>query len=246
MPEAVIVATARTPIGKAFKGALNATHGAEMGAHVIRAAMERAKLAPDEIEDVLLGTAVPMGATGGNIARQSALRAGLPAKVAGISLDRKCASGLQTIAFAAQRIIAGEEGIYIAGGLDSCSLTRQFQMKPLPYAEDPWLLAHKPELYWPMIKTADVVAARYGISREAQDAYALESQRRTAAAQLAGRVSAEIAPITAVKQLFDKAGNVTGEEKVTLSMDEGQSPRDDARRAGGTQAGERRRLHHRR
>ncbi|MFO1186202.1 MAG: acetyl-CoA C-acyltransferase [Alphaproteobacteria bacterium] len=224
MTEAVIVATARTPIGRAFKGALNATHGAAMGAHVVRAAMERAKLQAADIADVMLGTAVPMGATGGNLARLAALRAGLPADIAGVTLDRKCASGLQTIAFAAQRIIAGEEGIYVAGGLDSCSLTRQFQAKPLPFAEDPWLLKHKPEVYWPMIKTADNVAVRYKISREAQDEYALESQRRTAAAQQAGRVKAEIAPITAMKQLTDKQGNVTGEEEVTLSQDEGNRP----------------------
>jgi len=222
MPEAVIVATARTPIGKAFKGALNDTHGATLGAHVIKAALARARLEPGEIDDVLLGTAVPRGATGSNIARQAALAAGLPAQVPGVTLDRKCASGLQTIAFAAQRIIAGEEGIYVAGGLDSCSLTRNLKLDPR--AEDAWILEHKPALYWPMIRTADTVARRYGISREAQDAYSLESQRRTAAAQAAGRIDAELAPITTRKQLIDKTGKVIGEEAVTLSKDEGNRP----------------------
>jgi acetyl-CoA C-acetyltransferase len=222
MTEAVIVATARTPIGKAFRGALNNTHGATMGGHVIRAAMTRAKLEPGEIDDVLLGTAVPEGATGSNIARQAAIAAGLPASVPGATVDRKCASGLQTIAFAAQRILAGEEGIYIAGGLDCVSLTRNH--RATHRAEDAWILANKPALYWPMIKTADTVARRYGIGREAQDEYSLESQRRTAAAQQAGRIAAELAPITTMKQLMDKAGNVTGEEEVTLSKDEGNRP----------------------
>jgi acetyl-CoA C-acetyltransferase len=222
MTEAVIVATARTPIGKAFRGALNNTHGATMGAHVIRAALERARIEPGEVDDVLLGTAVPEGATGSNIARQAAIAAGLPVTVPGVTVDRKCASGLQTIAFAAQRIIAGEEGIYVAGGLDCVSLTRNH--RATHRAEDQWILDHKPALYWPMIRTADTVARRYGISRETQDAYALESQRRIAAAQQAGRLAHEIVAITARKLLTDKAGKVTGEEEVTLRQDEGNRP----------------------
>jgi acetyl-CoA C-acetyltransferase len=222
MTEAVIVATARTPIGKAFRGALNNVHGAVLGAHVIRAAIARANVAPAEIEDVLIGCAAPEGATGNNIARQAALAAGLPACVPGFTLDRKCSSGLQTIALAAQRILAGEEGIYIAGGLESVSLVQPHMN--LVRRQEPNVAEISPALYWPMIRTADNIAARYKISRARQDEYALESQLRTAAAQHDGRFDAEIIPITAIRTLTDKAGNRTGEETVTFAVDEGNRP----------------------
>lgn len=222
MKEAAIVATARTPIGKAFRGALNNVHGATLSAHVIRAAVERARLDPAEVSDVLLGAARIEGAVGNNIARQAALRAGLPDTVPGVSLDRKCSSGLQTIAMAAQRIRSGEGGIMIAGGLDSVSLVEPHR-NVFRY-EDEWLATERPEIYMPMIDTADIVARRYGISREAQDEYAVESQRRTAAAVEAGRLDAEIVPITATKNVVDKLGQVIGQEEVTLTRDEGNRP----------------------
>lgn len=222
MKEAAIVATARTPIGKAFRGALNNVHGATLAAHVIKAAVERARLDPAEVSDVLLGAARIEGAVGNNVARQAAIRAGLPDSVPGVSLDRKCSSGLQTIAMAAQRIRAGEGGIMIAGGLDSVSLVEPH--RNVFRFEDEWLAAERPDVYLPMIDTADIVARRYGITREAQDAYAVESQRRTAAAQEAGRLSEEIVPITAVKNVVDKSGQIIGQEEVTLTRDEGNRP----------------------
>ena len=222
MSHAVIVSTARTPIGKAFRGALNNVHGAALGGHAITAAVARADLDPAEIEDVLIGCATPEGATGSNIARQAACVAGLPVSVPGFTLDRKCSSGLQTIALAAQRILAGEGRIFVAGGLESVSLTQphanQFR------AREDWIVEHKPELYWSMIETADNVAKRYGVPRQAQDDYALISQQRTAAAQAAGRFDDEIVPISATKLLTDKAGQVTGEDQVTLAKDEGNRP----------------------
>jgi len=212
MPEAVIVSTARTPIGKAFRGTLKDLDGAELGGHVIAAALQRAGVDGAEVEDVLLGCATPEGATGSNIARIAAIRAGLPVTVSGFTLDRKCSSGLQTIALAAQRIMSGEGSIFVAGGLESVSLT-QPNMN-LTHRLNEWVLAHKPELYWSMIQTADNVARVYGVSREAQDAYSLQSQQRTAAAQEAGRLDAEIAPIQVRK----------GEETVVMSRDEGNRP----------------------
>ena len=187
MPEAVIVSTARTPIGRAYRGAFNMTHGAELGGHVVRHAVERAGVDPGEVEDVILGCALPERATGGNIARQAALRAGLPVTVGGMTVNRFCSSGLQTIALAAQRIIAGEASVIAAGGLESISLVQDGKTPPAP---SEWMLEHKPDLYMPMIDTADNVAERYSVSREAQDAYALESQRRTATAQQAERFDA--------------------------------------------------------
>lgn len=222
MKEAAIVATARTPIGKAFRGALNNVHGATLAAHVISAAVERAQLEPGEVSDVLLGAARAEGAVGNNIARQAAIRAGLPDSVPGVTLDRKCSSGLQTIAMAAQRIRAGEGGIMIAGGLDSVSLVEP--NRNLFRLEDEWLASERQDIYLPMIDTADIVARRYGITREAQDEYAVESQRRTAAAQAEGRLDAEIVPITATKNIVDKGGQVTGQEMVTLTKDEGNRP----------------------
>jgi acetyl-CoA C-acetyltransferase len=222
MIDVAIVATARTPIGKAYRGALNDTHGAALGAHVISAVIERAGLDPAEIEDVLLGTARPEGATGSNIARQSALRAGLPDTVPGVTVDRKCSSGLQTIAMAAQRIRAGEGSLMIAGGLDSVSLIDPHRNNFR--ASDAWLQEHVPAIYWPMIRTADNVAHRYGISREAQDEYSVESQRRTAAGQQSGAFADEIVPITTERNIIDKSGAVTGRETITLSQDEGNRP----------------------
>jgi acetyl-CoA C-acetyltransferase len=222
MPEAVIVATARTPIGRAFRGAFNNTHGATLGGHAIAAALTRAGVETAEVQDVILGCATPEGATGNNVARQSAIRAGCPVSVPGFTLDRKCSSGLQAIVLAAQRIRAGEQGIYVAGGVETVSLTHNVINRHR--SRESWIEANKPELYWSMIATADTVARRYGISREAQDLYALESQTRTAAAQIAGRFDDEIVPIEVVKQLYDKAGTVVGEEVVTLKQDEGNRP----------------------
>jgi len=222
MAEAVIVSTARTPIGKAFRGAFNNTHGADLGGHVIAAALSRAGLEPGEVEDVILGCATPEGATGNNLARQSAIRAGCPVSVPGFTLDRKCSSGLQAIVLAAQRIRAGEGGVYVAGGAESISLTHHHINRHANRSG--WIEANKPELYWSMIATADNVARRYGVSREVQDAYSLESQMRTAAAQAAGRFDQEIAPLTSIKLLTDKAGQVIGEEEVRLEQDEGNRP----------------------
>ena len=222
MPDAVIVSTARTPIGRAFRGAFNNTHGATLGGHAVAEAVKRAKVAPEDIADVMMGCAMPEGATGGNIARQIALRAGLPVSVAGVTVNRFCSSGLQTIAMAAQRIRSDDAGIIVAGGLESISLVQTNQNVLGSY--DAWVKEHAPAVYWPMIQTADNVAKRYGISRDAQDAFSLESQRRTAAAQQAKRFDAEIVPLPAEKLLYDKQGQVTGKEMFTLTRDEGNRP----------------------
>ena len=222
MQEAAIVATARTPIGKAFRGGLNNIHGATMASHVIAAAVARAGLEPAEIEDVLLGTARAEGAVGSNIARQAALRAMLPVSVAGVTLDRKCSSGLQAIAFAAQQIRSGEGGVYVAGGVETVSLVDPHRNKFRN--QDEWLAENLPAIYWPMIRTADIVAQRYGIARDAQDEYSVESQRRTAEGQADGRFAAEIVPVTTIKNVVDKAGAIVGQEEVTLHKDEGNRP----------------------
>jgi acetyl-CoA C-acetyltransferase len=222
MKDAAIVATARTPIGKAHRGALNNIHGASMAAHVISAALGRAGLDPAEVEDVLLGSARCEGAVGSNIARQAALRAGLPVSVAGVTLDRKCSSGLQAIAFAAQRIRAGEGSVQIAGGVETVSLVDPH--RNTFRAQDEWLSQHRPDVYMAMIDTAETVARRYGVGREAQDEYSAESQRRTAAAQAEGRFDQELAPITVIRNLVDKSGAVTGQEEVALARDEGARP----------------------
>jgi acetyl-CoA C-acetyltransferase len=222
MPDAVIVSTARTPIGKAFRGAFNMTHGAVLGGHVVKHAVERAGVESGEVEDVVMGCAMPERATGQNIARLSAIRAGLPVTVSGVTVNRFCSSGLQTIAFAAQRIIAGEADILVAGGLESISLLHEGG-RPAPVKED-WLEAHKPEIWMPMIETADIVAQRYGVSREAQDEYSLESQRRTAAAQQAGRFADEIVPLPTIKKIVDKDTKVERHEAATLKSDEGNRP----------------------
>ncbi|MBS0243088.1 MAG: acetyl-CoA C-acyltransferase [Proteobacteria bacterium] len=220
MSDAVIVSTARTPIGRAYRGAFNNTHGATLGGHVVAEAVKRAKLAPAEVEDVLMGCAMPEGATGGNIARQIAVRAGLPVTVPGATVNRFCSSGLQTIAMAAQRIRAGEADVLVAGGLESISLVQNKNANQFR-THDEWIDAHIPAIYWPMIQTADNVAKRYGVSREVQDEYSLESQRRTAAAQQAKRFDAEIVPLAAEKFLIDKEGKIAGKEMFTLTRDEG-------------------------
>lgn len=225
MTDAVIVSTARTPIGRAFRGAFNNTHGATLGGHVVAEAAKRAKLDPAEVDDVLMGCAMPEGATGGNIARQIAVRAGFPVSVPGVTVNRFCSSGLQTIAMAAQRIRSDGEGIFVAGGLESVSLVQGNQTNQNVLGNyDSWIKEHKPEIYWPMIQTADNVAKRYKISRELQDEYGLESQRRVAAAQQARRFDAEIVPMAAEKLLYDKEGKVTGKEMFTLLKDEGNRP----------------------
>jgi acetyl-CoA C-acetyltransferase len=223
MREAVIVSTARTPIGKAYRGAFNNTHGAVLGGHVIRHAVERAGLEPGEVEDVLMGCALPEGATGGNIARQAALRAGLPVTTSAATVNRFCSSGLQTIAMAAQRVIVDQVPVMVAGGLDSISLV-QNEHQNTYRAHDEWLDEHKPEIYYTMIQTAEVVAKRYGISRETQDEYALQSQMRIAAAQQAGRLDDEIVPLSTVKIVTDKDTGESWEEEVTLERDEGNRP----------------------
>ncbi|HEV2000068.1 MAG TPA: acetyl-CoA C-acyltransferase [Xanthobacteraceae bacterium] len=218
MPDAVIVSTARTPIGRAYRGAFNITHGATLGGHVVKHAVERAKLDPAEVDDVILGCALPERATGQNIARQAALRAGLPVTVSGMTVNRFCSSGLQTIALAAQRVISGEASVIVAGGLENISLVQDGRVPPVP--ED-WLLKHKPEIYMTMIETADNVAERYQVTRGAQDAYALESQKRTAAGQKAGRFDAEIVPLPTTKKVVNKDTGAETFEPVTLAKDEG-------------------------
>ncbi len=222
MPEAVIVSTARTPIGRAFRGAFNLTHGATLGGHVIRHAVERAGIEPGEVEDVIMGCGFPEGATGHNIARQAAIKAGLPVTTSAMTLNRFCSSGLQAISIAAQRVMVDGAPVAVGGGLESISLIQN--NTNLHHYKDEWLLAHKPEVYLPMIDTAENVAVRYGISREQQDEFALESQRRTAAAQQAGLFKGEIVPLTTIKQMTDKEGTRSWTEEVTLAQDEGNRP----------------------
>ena len=223
MVEAVIVSTARTGIGKAVRGSLNITHGAEMGGHAIRHAVERAGIEPGAVEDVTLGCAMPEGATGGNIARQAAIRAGLPTSVSAATLNRFCSSGLNAIATAAGRIRNDGVPVAVAGGLESISLV-QMHSNRFRYTDD-WLVEHEPAIYMPMIETADIVAARYGISRDAQDDYALESQRRTASAQQSGRLREEIVPMEVVREvLVNKETGETRQEQATIASDECNRP----------------------
>jgi len=220
MREAVIVSTARTPIGRAYRGAFNDTHGATMGGHVIAHAVSRAGVEPGEVEDVILGCALQQGATGGNIARQSAVRAGLAVSTAGTTVDRQCSSGLQAIAIASNRVVMDGLPIAVGGGLESISLVQNEHVNRYRGAED-WLAANKPEIYMAMIDTAEVVAQRYQITRASQDAYALESQRRTAAAQAAGRFDAEIVPLETSMAVVDKMTGEVSHRNVTLGKDEG-------------------------
>jgi acetyl-CoA C-acetyltransferase len=223
MADAVIVSTARTPIGRAYRGAFNNTHGAVLAGHVISQAVERARVEPGEVEDVILGCALPEGATGNNIARQAAIRAGLPVTTAGTTINRFCSSGLQAIAIAAQRVMVDRVPIVVAGGLESISLVQNEHMN-LHRLREPWLEEHKPEIYMSMIETAEVVAKRYYIPRERQDEYALVSQQRTAAAQREGRLDGEIVPLKTVKLVQDKATGEVREEDVMLTRDEGNRP----------------------
>src|SRR5215831_1075255 len=223
MTDAVIVSTARTPIGKAYKGALNNTEGATLLGHAISAAVSRAKLDAAEVEDVVMGCAMQQGATGSNIARKALLRAGLPASTAGTTIDRQCASGLQAIALAARSVIFNGVEIAVGGGGESISLVQNDKMNGF-HAQDPALLKIKGEVYMPMIDTAEVVAKRYGISREKQDEYSLESQRRVAAAQQGGKFKDELAPITTMMAVTDKATGAVSFKEVTLSQDEGPRP----------------------
>jgi acetyl-CoA C-acetyltransferase len=223
MQEVVIVATARSAIGRAYRGAFNDTHGATLGGHVVAAALSRAAVAGEEVDDVLMGCALPEGATGMNIARQIALRAGLPVSVGGVTVNRFCASGLQAIAMAANRIQVGEAEIIVAGGVESVSLVQNHHANQYR-VQEPWIAEHRPAIYWSMIQTAEMVGERYRISRAAQDAFAAESQRRTAAAQLAGRFDSEIVPFEASKLLLDKQGSVVGRENFRLERDEGNRP----------------------
>ncbi|MDF3881967.1 acetyl-CoA C-acyltransferase [Cupriavidus basilensis] len=223
MREAVIVSTARTPIGKAHRGAFNNTQAQELGAHAISHAVRRAGIDPAEVADVVLGCAVQQGSTGGNIARQALLRAGLPVTVPGMSMDRQCASGLMAIATAAKQIIVDGMQVTVGGGLESISLVQNDKINRYR-AQDPQLVRTLPQIYMTMLETAEIVAQRYGVSREAQDAYSLQSQQRTAAAQEAGRFDAEIVPMTATMLVTDKATGAVSEKQVTLARDEGNRP----------------------
>lgn len=222
MRKAVIVSAARTPIGRAFRGALNITHGVTLAGHAIEHAVKRAGIDPALIEDVILGCGMPEGATGHNLARISAIRAGLPVSVCGTTINRYCGSGLQAISSAAHRVIVDGADVVVAGGCESISLV-QNDLNLKGFTE-PWLMRHKPDLWMSMLQTADVVARRYGISREKQDEYALQSQQRTAAAQSAGRFDAEIVPLSTFKRIEDPDGVTFHEEPTTLAKDEGNRP----------------------
>ena len=219
MPDAVIVSTARTPLCKSWKGAFNMTHGATLGGHALRHAIARAGLDPAEIEDVIMGCANPEGATGRNIARQIALRAGCPVTTSGMTVNRFCSSGLQTIAIAAQRVIAGEGDVYAAGGVESISCVQNEMNTHM--INDPWILEHQPELYWPMLKTAEYVARTYGIPREQQDHYGVRSQQRAAAARDAGKFNDEIAAMQTTMKVVAKASGAESTRDVTAAQDEG-------------------------
>lgn len=223
MREAVIVSTARTPIGKAFRGAFNDTQAQQLGGHAIREAVKRSGIDPAEIEDVAMGAALQQGATGGNIARQCAMAAGLPTTVAGMSMDRQCASGLMAIATVAKQIVADGQQVAVGGGLESISLVQNDKMRT-DRARDPKLMETLPALYMSMLETAEIVAERYGVSREAQDEFALTSQQRTAAAQKAGRYSEEIAPMSTTMLVQDKQTGEISKKDVTLELDEGNRP----------------------
>ncbi len=219
MPDAVIVSTARTPLCKSWRGAFNITHGATMGGHALQHAIARAKIDPSAIDDVLIGCANPEGATGRNIARQIALRAGCPVTTSGMTVNRFCSSGLQTIAMAAQRVLSGEGEIYAAGGVESISCVQNEMNKYM--LNDDWIVEHKPELYWPMLQTAEYVSQKYHINRQQQDEYGVRSQQRAAAARDAGRFADEIAPITTTMKVVDKATGAESVQQVTVKHDEG-------------------------
>ena len=224
MREAVIVSTARTPIGKAYRGAFNNTQGQELAGHAIAQAVKRAGIDPAEVDDVVLGCALQQGSTGGNVARQALLRAGLPVTVPGMTIDRQCSSGLMGIATAAKQILDDGMQVTIGGGVESISLVQNDKMNRFR-AADPYLVQHIPQIYMSMIETAEIVAERYGISREAQDEYAFQSQQRTAKAQAEGRYDAEIAPLASTMVIVDKESGATSEKQVTIKLDEGNRPK---------------------
>ena len=222
MTDAVIVSTARTGLARSWRGALNMTHGATLGGHVVKAAVERAKIDPAEVEDVVMGCAFPEGTTGGNVARQIALRAGLPVTTAGTTINRFCSSGMQAIALAAQRVIVDRAPVMVAGGLESISCVQNEANRHM--ARDPWLLERKPAIFDTMLQTAETVAKRYGIPREKQDEYGARSQQRAAAAQAAGKFADEIVPFRTVMAVADKESGRLFTKEVTLASDEGIRP----------------------
>ncbi|AMN45655.1 acetyl-CoA acetyltransferase [Steroidobacter denitrificans] len=224
MREAVIVSVARTPIGKAYRGAFNNTQGQELMGHVIAQAVQRAAIDPAEVDDVVVGCALQQGSTGSNVARQGLLRAGLPVTVPGMTIDRKCSSGLMAIATAAKQITQDGMLITIGGGVESISLVQNDKMNSFR-ANDPWLVEQIPQIYMGMLETAEIVAERYDISREEQDQYALQSQQRTAQAQTEGRYDAEIVPLTSTMIVTDKATGATTEKQIILERDEGNRPK---------------------
>lgn len=232
MRDAVIVSTARTPIGKAYRGAFNNTTPQALSAHAISHAVKRAGVDPAGISDVVWGSALQQGHQAGNIARQAALRAGLPVTVAGMSLDRQCASGMMAIATAAKQVVMDGMDVVIGGGVDSISMVQTPEMR---VKADPWLKEHKPEIYMSMLETAETVAARYNISRERQDAYAAESQKRTHEAQEAGRLDAEVVAMTTKMMVQNKETREITEHEVTLSKDEGNRPSTSAESLAGLQ-----------
>jgi acetyl-CoA C-acetyltransferase len=223
MREALIVSTARTPIGKAYRGAFNDTQAQALGGHAIEHAVQRAKIDPAEIDDVVIGAAMQQGSTFQNIGRQAAIRAGLPTGVAGMSIDRQCASGMMAIATAAKQIVSDGMTVTVGGGLESISLVQNEHMN-IHKAFDPWINEHRPDLYMSMLETAEIVAERYEVSREAQDEYALQSQQRTAAAQAAGKFDDEIVPMPSTMLVKDKATGEISKQDVTLDKDEGNRP----------------------
>ncbi len=223
MPEAVIVSTARTPIGRAYRGAFNDTQGQALAGHVVAEAVRRAGIDPAEVEDVVLGAALQQGCTGFNIARQAAIRAGLPVSVPGMTIDRQCSSGLMAIATAAKEILHDGMAIAVGGGVESISLVQNDKRNQFR-AQDPWLVEHQPDLYMTMIETAEIVAERYQVTREAQDEYALLSQQRIASAQTEGRLDQEIAPLPSVMRVDNRETGETSFVPVTLDKDEGNRP----------------------
>jgi acetyl-CoA C-acetyltransferase len=223
MRDAVIVSTARTPIGRAYRGAFNDTQAQELGGHVVAEAVRRAGIDPGEVDDVVLGAALQQGSSGYNVARQAAIRAGLPVSVPGMTIDRQCSSGLMAIATAAKEIIHDGMSIAIGGGVESISLV-QNERRNEYRTQDPWLIEHQPDLYMTMIETAEIVAERYQVTREAQDEYALLSQSRTAAAQQAGRFDQEIAPLPSVMRVENRETGEISKVPVKLDKDEGNRP----------------------
>ncbi len=219
MTEAVIVSTARTPLAKSFRGSFNMTHGATLAGHAVKHAVERAGIDPAEVDDVLMGCANPEGATGWDIARQAAIRAGLPVTVSGVTVNRFCSSGLQTIAMAAQRIMTGEAEVYVAGGVESISCVQNFMNKHM--FKEEWIEKNKPEIYWPMLQTAEYVAKKYGIAREVQDRYGAASQQKAFKARAEGRFKDEIVPLATRMQVIDKATGTESMKDVTCAEDEG-------------------------